>query len=88
MDQMTCRDVSDFLADYTSGELLPEVRARFEAHLLRCPTCAAYLRSYEQVVRLARGSGGALEQQLLPEQVPEDLVKAILASTVGTRARR
>ena len=88
MEPMTCRELTDFLADYSSGELLPEVRSRFETHLLRCPACAAYVRSYDEAVRLARATGSILEQQLLPEDVPEELVAAILASTRGAAPRQ
>lgn len=88
MEPTTCREVIDFLADYANGDLPPAVRTHFEAHLLRCPTCAAYVRSYDDALRLARGSGGVLEQQLLPEEVPEELVAAILASTLAPRPRR
>ncbi|MBY0274036.1 zf-HC2 domain-containing protein [Candidatus Binatia bacterium] len=77
---MTCRELNDFLADYRSGELLPEVRSRFEAHLLRCATCAAYVRSYGETIRLARAAGDDLEQQLLPTEAPRELVDAILDS--------
>lgn len=77
---MTCRDLNDFLADHASGDLVPEVRSRFEEHLLRCPTCAAYVRSYAETVRLARAAGDDLDQQLLPAPVPEELVTAILDS--------
>lgn len=84
---MTCRELNDFLADYVSGDLLPEVRGRFEAHLLSCPACASYVRSYRDAVRLARSSGTSLEQQLLPADVPEELVAAILDSTVAGGGR-
>ena len=60
MEPMTCREATGFLADYANGELLPDVRVRFEAHLLRCPTCAAYVRAYDEALRLARGSGGVV----------------------------
>lgn len=82
---MTCREVNDFLADYRSGELLPEVRSRFEAHLTGCAACVAYVRSYDEALRLARGSRTELAQQMMPAEVPEQLVDAILAAT--TRAR-
>ena len=88
MEPTTCREVIDFLADYVNGELPPRVRAHFESHLLQCPTCAAYVRSYDEALRLARGSGGVLEQQLLPEDVPEELVAAILASAAPGRSPR
>lgn len=80
-ERMTCREVNGFLADYRSGELLPEVRDRLEAHLLRCPTCVAYLRSYDEAIRLARDSADALDDRLLPSDVPAELVEAILART-------
>lgn len=80
---MTCRELNDFLSDYRSGELLPDVRSRFEVHLLGCPACAAYVRSYAETVRLARAGRDPLEQQLLPSDVPEELIAAILDSTTG-----
>lgn len=85
---MTCRELNEFLADYVSGELLPEVRSRFEAHLVRCATCAAYVRSYGETVRLARAAGHDLEQQLVPTEAPEELVDAILDSVAGDRPPR
>ena len=80
---MTCREVNDFLADYASGDLLPEVRSRFEAHLLECPRCVAYVRSYGEAVRLARAGSERGLPELVPDDVPEDLVAAILDSTIG-----
>lgn len=85
---MTCRELNEFLADYSSGDLLPEVRARFEAHLLHCASCVAYVRSYTQTIRLARASGRDVERELLPEEIPEELVAAILASTIDDGRRR
>jgi len=82
---MTCSEVNDFLADYRGGELQPEVRRRFEEHLLVCAACVSYLRSYDEAVRLARETGGELAQQLLPHDVPESLVDAILAATTRKR---
>lgn len=82
---MTCREVNDFLAEYRSGELLPEVRRRFEAHIAGCAACVAYVRSYDEAVRLAGDSRAERAQQTMPAEVPEQLVDAILAAT--TRAR-
>lgn len=85
---MTCRELNDFLADHASGELLPEVRARFDAHLLRCPTCAAYVRSYGETIRLARAAGGDLQRLQLPTDAPEELVDAILDAIAVDPPRR
>jgi hypothetical protein len=46
----------------------------FERHLAVCPSCVAYLRTYEQTVLLAKASAG----DPVPEEIPEPLVKAIL----------
>ena len=76
---MTCREVAGFLGDYRAGDLEPDLRVRFEAHLALCPECVEYLRSYEATIRLAKGSFGQAGQPLA-EQVPPRLVDAILRS--------
>ena len=76
---MTCREFAEFMADYVSGELSPEVTTRFEHHLTVCPNCVAYLSNYRHTVALGRRAF-ADEDVDLPDEVPEDLVKAILDS--------
>lgn len=76
---MTCREVGDFLMDYLNGELSEAQRAVFEEHLGDCSDCVAYLQSYEMTVKAARLTGGAADDRSL-DQVPEDLVRAILAA--------
>jgi len=76
---VTCREFAEFVADYVSGELLPEATARFEHHLTVCPNCVAYLSNYRHTVALGRRAF-ADDAADLPDEVPEDLVKAILAS--------
>ena len=78
---MTGRELNDFLADYRGGELAPDVRGRFEEHLLGCPACVAYVRSYQEAVRAVRATGTGLEQ-LVPDDAPAPLVDAILDCTV------
>lgn len=74
---MTCRDVLQFLMEYLSGELSAEQSAGFEAHLLRCPSCVNFLNSYRQTVALGQG----LSEGEAGEEVPEELLRAILASS-------
>ena len=76
---MTCREVTDFLMEYLAGELPPEQHKVFTEHLDVCPQCVAYLKSYEEAVRLGKA---ALSQPDEPDSddVPEDLVRAILAA--------
>jgi anti-sigma factor RsiW len=67
------------MADYLSGELLPETAAQFERHLTVCPNCVAYLSNYRQTVSLGR-QAFADDAAAVPDEVPADLVNAILAS--------
>ncbi len=77
---MTCREFSDFILDYLTGELPDDARARFERHLARCPNCPEYLRQYEDSARAGRMAFSSLEADI-PRDVPEELIQAILAAT-------
>jgi anti-sigma factor RsiW len=79
--KMTCRELNDSLAEYTSGELAPERRRDFEGHLLDCGACAAYLRSYQRMVRETRSDGDLLDQLTSPD-APQELIDGILDATV------
>lgn len=81
---MTCREVIEFLMDYTSGELPHEVRAEFERHLELCPPCVAYLHTYEQTRELARHACISQDKPV-DADVPEELVRAILAARAAER---
>ena len=75
---ISCREVLSFLAAYLDGELPKGVRSDFERHLTLCPECAHYLESYRETVRLGRQAYDL--DGPVPEEVPEELVEAILAS--------
>ena len=77
MNELTCRDVADFLMAYLDRELAPPQRLAFEAHLAACDECVRYLRSYARTVRLAQASGRDADE---PADVPERLVRSILAA--------
>ena len=76
---MTCREFADFIMGYVSGELLSESRAEFEYHLSLCSNCRRYLASYQETVKLGRRAFED-DDANVPSQVPEELVKAILAA--------
>jgi anti-sigma factor (TIGR02949 family) len=81
VDALTCRDLIEFLRAYLDGELPSELRRRFEDHLDACPPCLHYLDSYRETVSLAGEASGACGAgEALPEDVPEELVRAILAA--------
>ena len=76
---MTCRDLSEFLAGYVSGELPPEERTAFREHLEQCPDCVTYLKSYQDCVALGKAAF-RFPDDPVPDDVPEELVQAILAA--------
>jgi len=76
---MTCRELIEFLMAYVDDELEAGERETFDAHLAICPDCVAYLESY----RLAKEAGRvayAEPEGAVPDDVPEQLVTAILAA--------
>jgi anti-sigma factor RsiW len=80
---VTCREFADFMADYLSGELPAMTRSAFEHHLSLCPNCRTYLAGYEKTIKLGK-SAFADQSADLPDSVPEELVRSILAA----RAKR
>jgi len=76
---MTCRELVEFLSAYLAGELAAEEQARFDGHLAECPDCVRYLRSYEETMAVAKGAF-AHPGDPVPADVPEELVRAILAA--------
>ena len=75
--EITCREVNEFLHLYVEGELEAERRAVFERHFAICTDCQSYLETYRQAMALARGAHEA-RALALPEEVPPDLVRAVL----------
>jgi anti-sigma factor RsiW len=76
---MTCRQFADFMMDYLSGDLSAEIRQEFDRHLSLCMNCRKYLAGYEETIRLGRRAFKNDDTELPPD-VPEDLVKAIMAA--------
>jgi anti-sigma factor RsiW len=77
--RLTCRELVEFLAEYLEGRLPESEHARFEHHLAACHSCRCYLRSYEATVLRTRDAFAGPSAEL-PGDVPEDLVRAILAA--------
>jgi anti-sigma factor RsiW len=73
---MTCREATEFIMDYLTGQLAEDVVARFERHLSRCEACRAYLASYRAT--LAMEQDAFADDTVAAEPVPEELVQGIL----------
>ena len=75
---MKCRELADFLMDYVSGELPHESRAHFEFHLSKCKNCHEYLVQYEVIIKAGKIACDELSDEM--RDIPEDLVKAVMAA--------
>lgn len=75
---MNCREFTEFLNLFFDDELSAAERAVFDEHLAECPHCVAYLQNYAETVRLGRAAFDT--SAAVPDNVPTDLVKAVLAA--------
>ena len=73
---ISCEEVEGFILSYLDGDLSPSEKRRFEFHLRVCRECRDYLAAYQRTLELTK-AGLAAEEK--PE-LPEDLVRAIIAS--------
>jgi anti-sigma factor RsiW len=76
---ITCRELIDFIADYLEGSLPADALHEFERHLAVCPSCVNYLDSYKTTIEMGKKAMTAAPGEP-PADVPEDLVRAILAA--------
>jgi anti-sigma factor RsiW len=77
-----CRECDDFLVDYVSGDLSPEVLATFELHLDRCRNCRTYVEQYRLTIKAGKTACQAAREAGV--EMPEELIKAILAARPKT----
>ena len=76
---MTCREFVAFLMSYIDDDLDEDPRRIFEEHMQLCPPCGIYLDTYRDTIRL--GKFACMEGDgAVPEDVPEELIQAILAA--------
>lgn len=76
-EEITCRELIEFLREFLDGELSPRQVAIFDAHLRICPDCVNYVASYRTTLALERVT---IDDPAPPAPLPEELVRAILAS--------
>ena len=73
---ITCTEFEDFVLRYLDGELSVKQRSVFELHMRLCRECREYLAAYRRTIEVGREARSA--DEALPDDVPEDLIKAIL----------
>ena len=65
-----CRDAVELMTDYLEGALSHADHARFEAHLVHCDACTAYLDQMRATVATL----GHLRVDDLPDEVVDEPV--------------
>lgn len=81
---ITCREFIEFLMQYLDRALPDSRLQQFERHLDICESCQAYLKGYETTVKLGKQAFHNLDDEV-PAEVPQDLIRAILAARDGGR---
>lgn len=76
---ITCRQFEDFMADYCDRKLRWYQRLIFRTHLVFCRECRDYLAAYVRAIALGKAVFHRPDVSL-PEAIPEELVRAILAA--------
>ena len=76
---ITCREFEEFILRYLDDELEPRQKKLFEWHLRLCRECREYLAAYQRTVEIGKSVLGS-ENGPVPDDVPEDLIKAVLDS--------
>ena len=75
---MTCAEFVEFLMGYLDGEISAAQRKTFERHVGECPPCGIYLDQYRDAIQMGKLACSDDPADPLPEDVPEELVSAIL----------
>jgi len=76
---ITCREFEGFVNQHLDGELPAKQAKMFEWHLRICRECREYLAAYKRTMEIGTTVLGPAHESV-PEDVPEDLIKAVLES--------
>ena len=76
---ITCRQFEEFILAYLEGELSDRQQFVFELHIKVCRECRNYLAAYKRTIDISRRAFDEPDQSV-PDDVPEDLIKAILSA--------
>lgn len=76
---ITCKELYEFLDDYTGGTLTNDQRLDFDRHLGACPSCVAYLDGYLRTIALSKQAFDRTEKSAA-SKAPKQLLEAIRAA--------
>jgi anti-sigma factor RsiW len=67
---LLCRELVELVTEYLEGTLSRRDRARFDAHIARCPNCTEYLAQFRETLRLT----GTLRTSDIPPEAEAALL--------------
>lgn len=76
---INCESFDTFIVDFLDGNLQEDQKLIFTKHLNECPPCKKYLKDYQKSIQLSQAVFSA-EQEVDKQEMPEELVQAILAA--------
>ena len=77
---ITCKEITDLLADYLEGSLDSQTAQALEAHLSDCWICDNFLRTYRSTTNLLHDLG--------EEEIPVELKEGLLRFFRERQGRR
>jgi len=69
---LTCEELVELVTEYLETALSPADRARFEEHMMTCPSCQAHLDQMKGTIETV----GRLSMDGLPPAAERDLLEA------------
>ncbi|MFQ5881479.1 MAG: anti-sigma factor family protein [Candidatus Methylomirabilales bacterium] len=68
---ITCKEITNLLADYLEGSLDQQIVQALEAHLSGCRICDNFLRTYQTTTALLRDLG----EEEVPVELKDRLIR-------------
>lgn len=73
--KISCQSFLDDLSEYIDGDLTPEMRVTFEAHLAKCPNCWVVLDETRKTVEIVQ----RFDCHPMPVKVKDRLLESLSA---------
>ena len=77
---INCEEFEAFIVNYLEGNLSRPQRIKFDMHLKLCRECRDYLQSYKATMNLTKAQTDIPFSKMGMGEVPEDLIKAVIAA--------
>jgi len=75
---ITCKEFENFVQNYLDDSLSDWQRVVSDCHMKMCCECRDYLAAYKRTVELGHAVLSSADDAPVPDDVPDDLVTAIL----------